>query len=832
MPATYLWLRQLLAQLLPELEDLPTGPQGAAQAQAWFQRLLTRFVERGLQTPAQQKNRVVDARNAIRARFGADHPALAHVGFDESTWQAINLPTHDRTEARNENQRLLRHPERIVARAAQLLASPRFEDLAVGLGLCVGRRISELLDAHARLEPATPWSVFFTGQRKHRGEREDFAFEIPTLAPALDVLAAWARLQVMLGDQGLDPQEINNRYGHEVNQAADRHFRGLVPPRLPRPPKGKAGSLADPHARQRPGDALYLHLFRAVYATIAVHWFCPPRVNRLVYKAEIQGHRQILEAQGTLRRAYTASRHYDDYQIADESGENLDGRQGIKLGRLEGLEVLRVFQSPPPPPETTPPPSIAPEEGTNEPASLSPEPATPPPPPSPMDPAAPAAPIPDSSPVTPTDAAPDGGPAPAAPLAKPAKKPRPVTYRLYPADRPRLDAFRADPKQSQADNLQGVIDLLENASAAIQAQEQSQAQLQQAQAHAAAAEEQLAQALREREEGRQEAQGLSQEAQSLRERLAAQEQEVQRLLAALAQERARVAATTTGAAGGAAPLAQAVLARELLNLAMGGECQGELQTRLISLATQALGGGGTGGPTHPEKRQDTTAGQPGAAKGGGPRKATKVPVDQGRFGPLFAAQGAGDGQAQTHVAPTATPEQPQAATPTQESAAAQELAAVSDQAAREPVDKLPPSSEVPADDAQEPPGASQTPLAPSTLPPPPKRRGGAAEKLEKALAAVIAHNEAQGSREAKWAVTESALARLTGCFRPAVRAFFAQRAEEIEAHNHKHHLLPGLNAARGRRDQQIEHEVRWREEAAEGGTAVSEETGEAVGEEG
>ena len=97
-------------------------------------------------------------------------------------------------------------------------------------------------------------------------------------------------------------------------------------------------------------------------------------------------------------------------------------------------------------------------------------------------------------------------------------------------------------------------------------------------------------------------------------------------------------------------------------------------------------------------------------------------------------------------------------------------------------------------------------------PHPPNAAGGAAEKLEKALAAVIAHNEAQTSREAKWAVTESALARLTGCFRPAVRAFFAEHAQAIEAHNHKHHLVPGLNAARGRRDQQIEEEVHWREE--------------------
>ena len=85
--------------------------------------------------------------------------------------------------------------------------------------------------------------------------------------------------------------------------------------------------------------------------------------------------------------------------------------------------------------------------------------------------------------------------------------------------------------------------------------------------------------------------------------------------------------------------------------------------------------------------------------------------------------------------------------------------------------------------------------------------------------AVIAHNEAQTIHEGKWAVIESVLARLTGCFQPAVRAFFAEHAQAIDAHNHKHHLVPGLNAARGRRNQQIEEEVKWRGEPAEGGTA-------------
>ena len=446
--------------------------------------------------------------------------------------------------------------------------------------------MSELLDGHAKFEPATGWSVLFTGQRKHKGDREGFCFEIPTLAPAETVLAAWGRLAVMLGDQVLDPQAINNRYGHQVNQAADQHFRGLIPPRLPREKKGKEGRLEDPHARERKGDALYLHLFRAVYATIAVWWFCPPRVNRLVFKAEIQGHRRVLEAPTrAMRRSYTAARHYDDYQVADPTGKNLDGRQGIKLGKVEGVEVLGVFQkreegqeeaaSPP----VAPPPSQEPattEEQEGPKAASIPVPTTPPeeeetteapaPASSGRPPAAstPAVHQPPSlAPAMPTQEAPaptvpsdtdeaTGQPDAAQPPQAKEKKPRPVTYRIYPADRPRLDAFRTEPKQPQADNLQGVLDLLENASAAIRAQDQAQAQLQAARAEA----EQRAQ---ERDQARLEAREAT-------ARLQGQEAEVQRLQGALEEAQAAAAKKGQAETNGGSPVALAVVARELLGV--------------------------------------------------------------------------------------------------------------------------------------------------------------------------------------------------------------------------------------------------------------------------
>ena len=130
----YPWLVDYLNARLPELEGLRDTPKGLEKARSWFKALLKYFRRRQLKTPRQQKNYVVDVRNAIRSRFGEDHPALKVVGFDEDTWTQINKPIHDRVEDRNQNTRFLKDPDAIVQRAETLLSSKTstWADLAVG----------------------------------------------------------------------------------------------------------------------------------------------------------------------------------------------------------------------------------------------------------------------------------------------------------------------------------------------------------------------------------------------------------------------------------------------------------------------------------------------------------------------------------------------------------------------------------------------------------------------------------------------------------------------------------------------------------------------------
>lgn len=226
---------------------------------------------------------------------------------------------------RNEAVQQLAEPDAIVATAVRLLESAEWAEIAAGLAVVTGRRISELL-ATATFEPKNRWSVIFTGAVK-RGTEQGLAFEIPTLTTAQRVCTALSKLRRELPDTHEMPiRKINQTYEPAVARACQRHFEDLIPTR-----DGK--------------ENLYTHMFRAVYATIAVFWYCSPSVNDVEFRAAVQGHFQILDEKNPeLRRSLAASRHYADYEIADNVIAQYNGkRKGIKLG-LGGVEVLEMFK--------------------------------------------------------------------------------------------------------------------------------------------------------------------------------------------------------------------------------------------------------------------------------------------------------------------------------------------------------------------------------------------------------------------------------------------------------------------------------------------------------
>ena len=319
------WLQKLVDQYLPAIADLQDTPDGRAEAQTWADWMKDQWANHGLKALKQQRNLMTDVRNAIKQQLGTEHFALESMNFTVDEWIQINQPIDDQVANRNEHQTLLdpKAVNALVTRAVKLLASREWADIAAGLAVLTGRRSAEIL-ATAQFEYKTPYSVTFTGALKRKGETQQLSFEIPTLAQAEYIIKALDKLRQIVDTEGMNNTDINQKYSDAVARACDRHFADLIP-------------------RREGRDNLYTHLFRSVYAAIATHWYCPPRVADIEFKAAIQGHFTVLDqANPERRRSLAASRHYSDYKMGDGAG-NIDGRQGIKLGQ-PGKEVIEMFK--------------------------------------------------------------------------------------------------------------------------------------------------------------------------------------------------------------------------------------------------------------------------------------------------------------------------------------------------------------------------------------------------------------------------------------------------------------------------------------------------------
>lgn len=315
------WLRNFITDTLLALHEQTLTPANFADA---VERELQ---SRNLNTPAKQKNYRSNLVQALKV-LDPNHPAIALVGLTTEQYRELNDAQRGKLADRETRYITSDQAEALVSRATNLLHSAEWSEVAAGLAVLIGRRISEIL--LSRFAPCTDWSVTFTGMAK-KADLDELTIEIPTLAPAAQVLTAIGKLQRSLKIEDLKAanlsprmakQHVNDRFSAAVAAKCNQHYGDLVPSRSDR-------------------DDLYTHIFRAVYATIAAHWFCPPNVPEHLFKAEIQGHYTIA-ANGEKLPNYSARANYDDYAIGTQDG-NRDGRLGIMLGKLPGLQSIAAF---------------------------------------------------------------------------------------------------------------------------------------------------------------------------------------------------------------------------------------------------------------------------------------------------------------------------------------------------------------------------------------------------------------------------------------------------------------------------------------------------------
>ena len=321
------WLETELAEVyIPQISAWANDRTGRTKAKKLLAQLRSNWSARGLDTLEKQKNCMAQVRRTIKDVLGDNHFSLELIRFDTQDYTDLNTIAQARVSERNEAVKYFDNPDAIVAAAVRLLESPEWSEIAAGLSVLTGRRVSELV-ATAHFEPKSKWSVVFTGAVKRGDEGVPLSFEIPTLTTAAKVCEALNKLRTELPEaSSLSAAEINRSYSQAVIQACDRHFAGLIPLRSGR-------------------DNLYTHISRSIYAAIAVFWYCPPAVNETEFKAAIQGHYAILtEKSPEKRRSLVASRHYSDYEIADSVIAQHQGkRKGVKLG-LGGITVIDAFK--------------------------------------------------------------------------------------------------------------------------------------------------------------------------------------------------------------------------------------------------------------------------------------------------------------------------------------------------------------------------------------------------------------------------------------------------------------------------------------------------------
>lgn len=231
-------------------------------------------------------------RNAIRERFGDDHPALRYMLLSDEEQDARNAVQRATIIDRHGDRRAL-DVEKYLEAALEVLAKalepnpPPALLIAAALIAVTGRRPIEILLTGNLLEVppikagsttdalfdrsvhhAKRWAMIFGGQAKTRGAEtaRNMPYFIPVLAPPALILEVFEKLRLRYNVQGLTPQEVGNRAWKELGRYAKACFVD--------------------HA----GEGIKPSELRAAYTTIAYERYAPEKFSWNRYTARILGH--------------------------------------------------------------------------------------------------------------------------------------------------------------------------------------------------------------------------------------------------------------------------------------------------------------------------------------------------------------------------------------------------------------------------------------------------------------------------------------------------------------------------------------------------------------
>lgn len=210
---------------------------------------------------------------------------FAVVRIEPEIMTAVNAEYQIAVDSSNRSLAQVSDWREIVAELTRLIASQDARFLAIGLMGLTGRRFVEVLKfgAFSPVHAYTPggvrvtqkWLLDFSGQAKTRGAEGSMSgktYPIPVLAPAADILEAFARLRA--GGEGgrwaeMTPERLNSAVNPSFNKLLREH--APIAGRWPAQP------------------GLTLKSLRAFYAEAAMEAFAPP-MTKGPYFARILGH--------------------------------------------------------------------------------------------------------------------------------------------------------------------------------------------------------------------------------------------------------------------------------------------------------------------------------------------------------------------------------------------------------------------------------------------------------------------------------------------------------------------------------------------------------------
>ena len=325
------WITERVTAFIPQIELLGLADEATLQrlceqeienwrarglAQASLNTPMTAMRTAIKKIPLTEHNTWIDPR-----KNEAKHIALKYMNYSPEEWEAIKASTKRTLMQRKHNRQLIERPDDYVQLITQYLASENWAEVVAAWCAAVGARLTEGLYT-AFITVSTDYTVLFGGQLKQPSYPDEPPYEKPTLVPAHLLVEPLARLRQSkeLADcSQLSLKQISQRYGQKVREAAREIFGGVVPVR--------AGKKTPQISTQD---------LRAVYACIAVHWFCPPEKDDQLYAATILGYMQGTTSDAEALERMKTEEHYSDYRM--------DGPQGQKLGE-PGVVVLKAFQS-------------------------------------------------------------------------------------------------------------------------------------------------------------------------------------------------------------------------------------------------------------------------------------------------------------------------------------------------------------------------------------------------------------------------------------------------------------------------------------------------------